>query len=258
MRTARFWLYSVLSEGCLSNPRRPPSSLMQARPRCRPPTPPGCSPLWSCDLWCMLGSQPPSPDRMTDACENITLPRTSFVGGKNPGVRYNTWVDLIWSSSHLDRHNRNQACYLFAWGFCVTHLFSGIFQLFNEILAFVCRKVPSIHPFVCRSHSLSCNLFSQQLHQKHNSYVNTDSETLIEQQMTSELFSFQSKQIKTKFRLTFYCQFCFGEKTILKTSFLSRFKRMDFRSFVQWVIFYCLFEYLIIFFRPLNRIIMKW
>ena len=26
---------------------------------------------------------PPHPDRMTDASENITLPQTSFVGGKN-------------------------------------------------------------------------------------------------------------------------------------------------------------------------------
>ena len=29
----------------------------------------------------MLG-RPPSPGGQTDACENITLPQTSFVGGK--------------------------------------------------------------------------------------------------------------------------------------------------------------------------------
>ena len=36
------------------------------------------SPPWSCDLWCMLGSQPPP---WTNTCENITLPQTSFAGG---------------------------------------------------------------------------------------------------------------------------------------------------------------------------------
>ena len=49
---------------------------------------------WSCDLWCMLGSQPTPPplaNRMTDACENITLPNTSFLGSKKTivsAVRY--------------------------------------------------------------------------------------------------------------------------------------------------------------------------
>ena len=46
---------------------------------------PGC---WSGDLWCMLGSQPTTPpptpvDRMTDTCKNITLPQTLFAGGDN-------------------------------------------------------------------------------------------------------------------------------------------------------------------------------
>ena len=31
---------------------------------------------------CMLGSQPPRTEGMTHACENITLPQTSFTGGK--------------------------------------------------------------------------------------------------------------------------------------------------------------------------------
>ena len=33
---------------------------------------------------CMARTPPPTPvDRMTDACKNITLPQTSFAGGKN-------------------------------------------------------------------------------------------------------------------------------------------------------------------------------
>ena len=32
---------------------------------------------WSCGLWYILQSQ----KRMTDACENITLPQTLFAGG---------------------------------------------------------------------------------------------------------------------------------------------------------------------------------
>ena len=34
-----------------------------------------------CDLWCMLGSQPPY--EQTDRCKNFTLPQTKFVGCKN-------------------------------------------------------------------------------------------------------------------------------------------------------------------------------
>ena len=34
----------------------------------------------SCDLWCMLGSQPPSNmDRMTDRCKDTTFPQTLWV-----------------------------------------------------------------------------------------------------------------------------------------------------------------------------------
>ena len=40
-------------------------------------TPPGCRPPWSCDLWCMLGNQPPLVNRITDRCKNITLSQTS-------------------------------------------------------------------------------------------------------------------------------------------------------------------------------------
>ena len=49
-------------------------------------------PLWSCDLWWMLGSQPPCArlwtEEMTHACENITLPKTSFAFGKNCVAKY--------------------------------------------------------------------------------------------------------------------------------------------------------------------------
>ena len=54
-------------------------------PGCRPPL--DADP-WSCDLWCMLG--PPPVNRMTDTCENITLPQTSFAGGK-----YNVPLNVI-------------------------------------------------------------------------------------------------------------------------------------------------------------------
>ena len=43
----------------------------------------------SCDLWCLLGSQPPLwIEGMTHACENITLTQTSFAGGKNTSFRF--------------------------------------------------------------------------------------------------------------------------------------------------------------------------
>ena len=63
--------------GGLSKPPGYRSLSWMQTPWCRPPqmhTP--CS----CDMWCMLGSQPPL-DRMTDTCDNITLPQTSFAGG---------------------------------------------------------------------------------------------------------------------------------------------------------------------------------
>ena len=88
-------------------------------PGCRPPSwmqadpleadPPGgrppleADPLWiqtpwSCDLWCMLGSHPLIPvDRMTNACENITLPQTSFAGGK--------YSKILWMA--LEKETKN-------------------------------------------------------------------------------------------------------------------------------------------------------
>ena len=59
---------------------------------CRPPSLLGCRPLpgarpppgYVTCLVCWEANQPTFPppvDRMTDACENITLPQTSFAGG---------------------------------------------------------------------------------------------------------------------------------------------------------------------------------
>ena len=55
-------------------------------PRLQTPSPLMQTPsLQSCHLSCILGSQPHSfpVNRMTDTCKNITLPQTSFAGGKN-------------------------------------------------------------------------------------------------------------------------------------------------------------------------------
>ena len=81
-------------------------------PRCRQPpwrqipwrqtspwgTPPHIQTLWSCDLWCILGSHPFIPvDRMTNACENIILPQTSFAGGK--------YSKILWMA--LEKETKN-------------------------------------------------------------------------------------------------------------------------------------------------------
>ena len=51
---------------------------------------------WSCDLQGMLGYPPPPVNRMTDRCKIITLPQTSFAGGKN--------VMYIIKNSELFKH----------------------------------------------------------------------------------------------------------------------------------------------------------
>ena len=88
------WPFPVVSDGEESSAQPP---LMQTPPpRCIPP---GCSPLWIQTSLLMQtpsaecrphGCRPPPPnadpppvDRMTEACENITLPQTSFAGGNN-------------------------------------------------------------------------------------------------------------------------------------------------------------------------------
>ena len=43
----------------------------------------------------MLGSQPLLVDRMTGACENITLPQTSFAGGKMEGNGFALYIMLL-------------------------------------------------------------------------------------------------------------------------------------------------------------------
>ena len=57
-------------------PDRPPD---KDSPGQRTP-PPDRDPLWSEDP---TGQRPPSMNRMTDRCKNITLSQTSFVGGKD-------------------------------------------------------------------------------------------------------------------------------------------------------------------------------
>ena len=81
----------------------------------RPPPPPymphcnTCNPTMYAPLPCMPHhacphhGQPPPMDRMTDACENITLPQTSFVGGnKKMGLLcitklYRSFLELLMS-----------------------------------------------------------------------------------------------------------------------------------------------------------------
>ena len=78
------------------HPRGLPNSPLDTDPYTGPwrQTPVDVDPLeadppgWSCDLWYMLGSQPPPVDRRTDTCKNTTLPQTSFAGGKNNHVLF--------------------------------------------------------------------------------------------------------------------------------------------------------------------------
>ena len=71
-----------ISPGCRPSGCRPP--------RCRPPRcrPPRCRPLQ-----CRPSPDPsgcrPTLDRMTDACESITLPQTSFAGGNPASLKCN-------------------------------------------------------------------------------------------------------------------------------------------------------------------------
>ena len=65
----------------------PPGVSLETRPGQTPQFPPGCGPgnlqgLLGYHLQCMLGYHTPM-NRMTDRCKNITLPQTSFAGGKN-------------------------------------------------------------------------------------------------------------------------------------------------------------------------------
>ena len=60
-------------------------------PGCRPPggRPPSyvtCDACWGANHHPLLPSPPPCTEGMINACENITLPQTSFAGGKNGDV----------------------------------------------------------------------------------------------------------------------------------------------------------------------------
>ena len=68
MRTTRLLTVSHVSQGGEGLPNPQP-------PRCRPLGHVTCDARWE--------ANPPLVDRMTDTCENITLPQTSFVGGNN-------------------------------------------------------------------------------------------------------------------------------------------------------------------------------
>ena len=81
MRTARLLAVShsipcILGVGGLPNPLSPSDADLPPNWRQTP---------WSCDLWCILGSQPPSPSPcgQQNTCENITLLQTSFADGQN-------------------------------------------------------------------------------------------------------------------------------------------------------------------------------
>ena len=83
MRTTRLLTVSYSIHG---GSGQPPWMQTPVDADCPPPdadhTLPWMQTPWSCDLWCMLGSQPPPPvNRMTDRCKNITLPQTSFASG---------------------------------------------------------------------------------------------------------------------------------------------------------------------------------
>ena len=76
-------IVSHVSRGGLPNPSPPQAD----PPGCRPPggRPPSyvtCDACWGANHHPLLPS-PPCTEGMINACENITLPQTSFAGGKN-------------------------------------------------------------------------------------------------------------------------------------------------------------------------------
>ena len=64
------------------------------------PFPPGCRPPGHVTCDACWGAIPPSVDRTTDMCKNITLPQTSFAGGKNSLLMFTnlqyTIVPVLW------------------------------------------------------------------------------------------------------------------------------------------------------------------
>ena len=88
---------------------------------------------WSCDLWCMLGSHclpPPIPmDRMTGTCKNITLPQTSFAGGKKLVGTSNQTIGIGMyreDSSYLEELLPCTCICLFIIIFDIANNFSGV------------------------------------------------------------------------------------------------------------------------------------
>ena len=98
------------SPGCRPPGYRLPIWIQTPHPGGRPPTldadPPGGRPpgRMTCDACLEATSPPPTMDRMTGACENITLPQTSFAGGKKKptglSVRLLTMVKFEISSQN--------------------------------------------------------------------------------------------------------------------------------------------------------------
>ena len=137
-------------------------------PRSRPPSPseqtPHCKACW--DTTCnACWDATPLVNRMTDRCKNITLPQTSFAGGKNSIVEHTkrqSWHDIypnITNFVHFWKivvdHNRSSVkcnesrcgvrfsvriwnIYSFYLLFHVFHMFPSIFMTFDNDDTFIC------------------------------------------------------------------------------------------------------------------------
>ena len=55
---------------------------------------------------------PPPVNRMTDRCKNITLPQTSFAGGKNIEKHAQTFVRLLFTEAYQNSLNYNKTVLL--------------------------------------------------------------------------------------------------------------------------------------------------
>ena len=68
------WPYLVISHACPPQPHTPPATMHTPPWPCMPPYNHACPPTTT---------HAPPVNRMTNRCKNITLPQTSFAGGKN-------------------------------------------------------------------------------------------------------------------------------------------------------------------------------
>ena len=81
--------------------------------------PPPCW-CWSCDLWCMLGSQP-LPCWQTNTRENITLPENSFAGSKYTQQYTNVFVNYSCGQNAKGSVETHHLMILFPCKFKVSH-----------------------------------------------------------------------------------------------------------------------------------------